>query len=290
MPDLDKEEYVEQVYFFRTLCERMGKAESTQDLLESVRDEVLATTKLPLAIDFLASELRHAGVFSTAMAKMPHYFAPFQTFVIGEAENELGRFDMRIALEILRREAKYRAKGATPQGVFLYQFETLCHNRLGYDEGLAAVAEDACFDAAWRDWILTVRRQVGIIDFADMVYVRSAHYAQRKSRHGTSGPDDSREAASAKPILFGEKEGRIAAANRGKDPPLLFSALQRQLGYPKVPRPATMDQTADLLPALMRRMERVETRLKLLEEEQKGGIDLARFYGPKSPPQGNEGS
>jgi hypothetical protein len=30
----------------------------------------------------------------------------------------------------------------------------------------------------------------------------------------------------------------------------------------------------------MRRMERLETRLKLLEEEQKGGIDLSKFYGP----------
>ena len=40
------------------------------------------------------------------------------------------------------------------------------------------------------------------------------------------------------PTLFGEKEGKIARANRGRDPLYLFSALQRQLGYPEVPRPA----------------------------------------------------
>ena len=27
-------------------------------------------------------------------------------------------------------------------------------------------------------------------------------------------------------------------------------------------------------------MERLETRMKLLEDEQRGGIDLTRFYGP----------
>ena len=30
----------------------------------------------------------------------------------------------------------------------------------------------------------------------------------------------------------------------------------------------------------MRRVERMETRLKLLEEEQRGGIDISRYYTP----------
>ena len=34
--------------------------------------------------------------------------------------------------------------------------------------------------------------------------------------------------------LFGEKEGKIAKASRGRDPLYLFAALQRQLGYPEV--------------------------------------------------------
>jgi hypothetical protein len=161
--------------------------------------------------------------------------------------------------------------------VFLYQFECLCRNRLGYDKGLEAVAGDPAFDDAWREWILIVRRQVGIVDFGDMIYVRSQQFVKDRLRKNPDAtPLD-------KPALFGEKEGRIAWANRGKDPLLLFAALHRQLGYPSVPKPEPIDQTPLILPQLLRRMERVETRLKLIEEEQKGGIDLSKFYPPPRP-------
>jgi hypothetical protein len=40
-----------------------------------------------------------------------------------------------------------------------------------------------------------------------------------------------------------------------------------------------VDDKLDLVPQLVRRVERLETRLKLLEEEQREGIDLTRFYG-----------
>ncbi len=139
---LDREEYIEQTHFFRTLKARMGEGLSTQDLLASVREEILATTKLPMAIDFMAGELKLQGVFGTAMAKLSHYFTPFQSFVVGEAESDKGHFDLPLALEILAREANYRAEGATPQGLFLYQFESISRNRLGYDGGLTAMAQD----------------------------------------------------------------------------------------------------------------------------------------------------
>jgi len=265
---LNREEYIEQAYFFRTLRERMQQDMSTQDLLASIRREILTTTMLPYALDFMAGELRLTGGFATAMARLPHYFTPFQTYVISEAERAEGRFDFRIALEILQREVEYLAAGATPQGLFFYQFETLCRNRLGYDRGLEAVAKDPMYDEAWREWILTVRRQIGLVDFADMIYVRSELY--KKTRKKTD-----------KPVLFGEKEGRIALANRRKDPLYLFSALQRQLGYPTVPRPQPEDTQRYLLPALQRRIERLETRLALLEEEMRGGINLSRFYAGK---------
>ena len=80
--------------------------------------------------------------------------------------------------------------------------------------------------------------------------------------------------------MFGEREGRIALANRHKNPLVLFASLHRQLGYPAVPMPVPIDRTVEILPMLVRRMERLETRLKLLEEEQRGGIDLSRFYNP----------
>jgi len=271
---LSREEYVEQAYLFRTLRERMQQDMSTQELLMAIRRELLSTTRLPFAVDFMASELQLTGGFATAMAHLPHYFTPFQTYVVAEAEKPEGSFDFRIALEILQREAEYRASNPSPQGVFLYQFETICRNRLGYDRGLEAMAGDAIYDEAWREWIPTVRRQIGLIDLGDMIYVRSELYRQTRGK-------------AEKPILFGEKEGKIALANRRKDPLYLFSALERHLGYPSVPRPKPEDAQRAIVPELQRRIERLETRIKLLEEELRGGINLARFYASRKDEHGD---
>lgn len=282
---LEREEYIEQAYFFRTLAERMAQGISVQELLIALREEVLSTTRLPLAVDFLAAELKFHGVFGTAMAKLAHYFTPFQTFLVKSSEDERSRFDFGTALEVLAREAKYRAEGGTTQGIFLYQFETLCRNRLGYDAGLEAMSRDPIFDEGWRAWIGVVRRQIGLIDFADLLYVRSEHYVNQQRAQGL--PSDAAQAE----VLFGEKEGKIALANRRKDPLLLFSALERHLGYPTVPRPKAAPEEERLLPTLARRVDRLESRLRLLEEEQqKGGIDLSRFYGQQLPPETEEQS
>ncbi len=297
---LGREEYIEQAHFFRALGERLAGNVPAQDVLASVREEVLATTKLPLAIDFLLGELRHEGVLGPAMSLLPHYFTPFQAFVVQESENERLRFDLRVGLEILRVEAEYRAAEPTRQGIFLYQFEALCRNRLGYDRGLEATAHDPAFDETWRDWIRTVRRQIGMVDIADLIYVHSEHYWQRQGDEGNPGArtprlaDEDERAGDPAPgetvcrvpapapdhavVLFGEREGRIALANRRKDPLFLFSSLQRQLGYPAVPCQKAADQEKALLPQLARRLEQLEMRLKIIEEEQRGGLDLTQFY------------
>ncbi|MDZ4818941.1 MAG: hypothetical protein SGJ20_08220, partial [Planctomycetota bacterium] len=83
---LDREEYIEQAHLFRMLNERMKAEIATQELLDMVKDEILATTKLPMAVDYLSSELKLTGVFATAMAKLAHYFTSFQTFIVAEAE------------------------------------------------------------------------------------------------------------------------------------------------------------------------------------------------------------
>ncbi|NIP87107.1 MAG: hypothetical protein GTO03_16705 [Planctomycetales bacterium] len=275
---LPREELIEQAYFFRALRERTARAIPSQEVLSTIREEILATTKLPLALDFLSGELMMHGVLAPAMARLPHYFTPFQTFVMSQAEDERGRLDLQVGLLILEREAEYRAGEPTRQGLFLYQFESICRNRLKYDPGLLAVAEDPVFDQPWREWVLTVRRQVGLVDLGDLIYVRSQHYRQRRRRAGRVGGEEP-------PVLFGEKEGRIAVATRGKDPLLLFAALHRQLGYPEVPQLKPVEQGRDVLPLLLRRVDRLEARLKLLEEEAKGGIDITQFYdGPGPPP------
>lgn len=272
---LDREEYIEQAYLFRNLAERMTGGIAAQEALVAIGQEVLATTKLPLALDYLAGELKLVGTISTAMSRLRHYFTAFQTFVMTAAEHEGGRFDMRTALAMLEREAAYRGEGATPQGLFFYRFECLSRNRLDYVHGLAAVADDDIFNADWRSWINTVSRQVGLIDLADLVYVRSPEYWRVEKREAALAGRT--EPAPDRAILFGDKEGRIARANRGKDPLFFFAALQRQLGYPAVPRVKPVDPAVESPTLLARRMERLEMRVKLLEEENRGGIDLSRF-------------
>jgi len=272
---LDREEYIEQAHLFRAFAERVSAGIAAQDALLAIGEEILATAKLPMAIGYLVGELKLVGTLATALARLPHYFTAFQTFIVAEAEEEGGRFDIRTALAILEREAAYRAEGTTPQGLFFYRFECLSRNRLDYGRGLAAIADDEIFDADWRAWINAVRRQVGFVDLADLVCVRSPEYWRVERRDALV---DGREPpAPDRPILFGPREGRIARANRGKDPLFFFAALQRQLGYPPVPRPARPLPTDESPAALARRLERLEVRVKLLEEEARGGIDLARF-------------
>jgi len=110
-----------------------------------------------------------------------------------------------------------------------------------------------------------------------MVYVRSEYYLEKMAQ---LDPD---RTADRSLLLFGLQEGRIAWANRHKDPLLLFAALHRQLGYPQVPRTKEADPEQRLLPSLARRVEQLESRLKLIEEEQRGGINLEQFYRPDGP-------
>lgn len=271
---LDREEYIEQVYFFRALRERMLTNQPAQEVLEHVHQELLSTTRLPFAVQFLATEMKHSGLLASGFARLPHYFTSFQAFVIRQAEKEGMRFNIHTALLVLEREAEYRAARATPPGLFVYQFEVLSRNRLGYAEGLEAMAADPCYDAAWRDYLDVVRRQVGVVDFADLLYLRSELYVQdqRRQRPDYEPP---------LPPLVGVKEGKIAKANRGRDPLYLFAALQRQLGYPEVPRPQADDSARTKLDAMLVKLRELETRLKLVEGELRGQVDLSQFGKPE---------
>ena len=250
----------------------MGENTTVQDVLEQLREEILATTKLPLAIDFLRTEALHGGRFGPAMARIPHYFTAFQTFVITSAESDTSRFDIDTALQVLERLAGFLAGTPIPAGLFIYEFECISRNRLGYDAGLRAVAADPFFDEPWREWILKIRGRLGVADFADLIYYRSEEHAfQVRAR--TQNPDWQPDY----PLLFGRPEGRIARVSRGKDPLYMFAALQRQLDYPRIPRlKRRIDEK--LSPALEARLQRIEKRVTLVEAEAKGtGIDLSEF-------------
>jgi hypothetical protein len=271
---LDRDEYIEQAYFFRILRERLATGLATQDVLERIDQEVLSTTRLPFAIQFLSAELKHSGLLSSGFARIAHYFTPFQAFVVRGTEDEAMRFSTDTALLVLEREAEYRAGQVSPAGLFVYQFEVLCRNRLGYADGLACMAADPFYDDAWRAYLDSLRSQVGVIDFADLVFVRSQLYVLEQRRHdpGYEPPV---------PTLFGEKEGKIARANRGRDPLYLFAALQRHLGYPEVPRPRARDDVEAKLEVVQAKLREMESRVKLLESELRGQVDLSQFGKPE---------
>jgi len=266
---LPLEEYIEQAFFFENFRSRIEEGYSAQEFLSAIRSELLATVQLPMAIGFLLTDLKHTGLLSSAMRRIAHYFTPFQTFVIAESEREESRFDFRIALEILAREAKYRSETPPIQGLFFYQFETLCRNRLGYDRGLETLIQDSAYNGDWKEWLTILRKQIGLVDLAEMIFYRSEFYK-------TKGVE------SDVVSLFGEREGRIAFATRQRDPVFLFSALSRHLGYPSVPRQKRATEEENLVPLLQRRIEHLENRLQLLEEELRGGVNLNRFYISKS--------
>ncbi|WP_373653560.1 hypothetical protein [Schlesneria sp. DSM 10557] len=286
MAILDREEYIEQAYFFKTFLERLDEDLPSQEILTSIKEEILGTTKLPLALDVLRGEMLLKGRLCEGMALLKHYFAPFQTFVMKQAEEDRTKFDQRVALQILEREARYRAENGNPAGLFVYQFECISRNRLGYDRGMTAISEDPVYNADWREWILRSRLQLGTVEFADLIYFRSEFYLEERRKLV-----DPHEVPTV-PLLFSRQEGRIAKANRGKDPLLLFAALQRQLGYPAVPR-SQSSRDLKLPPHLEMRLQRMEKRIQLLEAEAKGKLDLSEFYAqPRSfedPPDIGEG-
>lgn len=272
-PVLDREEYIEQAYFFRAFRERLADGQAAQDVLSRLHEELLSITRLPYAVQFLAAEMKHAGLLASGFAKLPHYFTAFQAFVVGQAEEETSRFPMTTALLVLEREAAYRADKPTRPGLFVYQFESIARNRLGYVNGFGAVAADPLYDEDWRAFIGLLARQIGDLDFADLVYLRSDLYVVEQRR---TDP----EFEPSLPPLFGEKEGKIARASRKRDPLYLFAALQRQLGYPEVPRFKPRDDASTKLETLERKVRELETRLKLAEGEIRGNVDLSQFGKP----------
>ena len=270
MPVLEREESIEQAYFFQAFRERVMDGLPAQDVLARIGEELLSTTRLPLAISYMSTEMKVSGLLAPAMERLSHYFTPFQAYVTGRAEETLSRFPIDQALLILEREARYRAESPTPAGLFVFQFEAISRNRLGYAGGLRAIAADPFYDEDWREYVLRLGARLGDVDFADLIYVRSSHFVVERRR---LDPDFEPKF----PTLFGVKEGKIARANRGRDPLYLFSALQRQLGYPEVPRPRRPDEAEARIALLEQRVTQLENRLKAAETEIHNDFDISQL-------------
>jgi hypothetical protein len=186
-PVLDREEYIEQEYFFRVYRERLMENVPSQEILKTISEEILATTRLPMAIDFMRAEILHSGKISTAMFRLPHYFAPFQAFVISRAEEDESRFEQLTALKILESEAHFRAVSPSMPGLFIFQFECIARNRLGYGEGLKAMMADPLYSDEWGRWIARLAASLGERELAEIVYGASQHFLNRRNTARSPG-------------------------------------------------------------------------------------------------------
>ncbi len=273
-PVLDREEYVEQAYFFRIFRDRMAENMPAQEVLSHVHQEILSTTRLPMAVEFLATDIKHTGLLASGFERLTHYFSPFQAFVVRQAEEDKIKLSMDTAMLILEREAAYRAGQPTKPGLFVYQFEAICRNRMGYFDGLTAMTKETFFDADWKGYLDTIRKALGTVDFADLIFFRSETAVNDMRRRDPKFVPNV-------PALFGDKEGRIAKASHGRDPLYFFAAMQRQLGYPEVPRPRARDETATKMEMMTTKVREMEARLRLLESEARGGpIDWNKIAKP----------
>ena len=126
---------------------------------------------------------------------LPHYFTPFQAFVIQESENERLRFDLRVGLEILRREAEYRAGEPTRAG----HFSLSVRSAVPQSAGLRPRAGGGCRRSGVRRNVARLDSQAAAADrhgrIADLIYVHSEYYWQRKRTAGVEDDAASRDAA-----------------------------------------------------------------------------------------------
>ncbi len=67
MPVLEREEYIEQAYFFHAFRDRLMDGLPAQEILSRIGEELLSTTKLPMAVSFLHSEMKVSGLMAPAI-------------------------------------------------------------------------------------------------------------------------------------------------------------------------------------------------------------------------------
>ena len=115
---LEREEYIEQAYLFKALGERMRENMATQDLLLWIKEEILSTTRLPMAMDFLAAELKLQGRLPRRWRSWRIISRRFKPMWLARRKTNGAKFDISVALKILEREARYRAEGSNAAGNF----------------------------------------------------------------------------------------------------------------------------------------------------------------------------
>ena len=159
-----------------------------------------------------------------------------------QTEDERKQFTLRSDFSSLSARGGYRAAQPTQPGLFVYHFRSARPQSLGYDEGLTAMRGDPFYDPDWRDFLALVQ--------APDRRGRFRRYRVFALAVLCAGSAVVGRLCSAGLALVWREEGKIAKANRGRDPLYLFAALQRQLGYPEVPRSKPKDDVGSRIEAL----------------------------------------
>ena len=142
--------YVEQAYFFRTFLKRMADNMPAQEVLESLHQELLSSTRMPMAIQFLATEIKHSGLLATGLERLPHYFTKFQAFSSPEAEDEGRRIIMPTARSSSSRRRRNQANPDRPGCSSTSSKHSSEPPR--YLDGIIAMEDDPLYDADWTEY------------------------------------------------------------------------------------------------------------------------------------------
>ena len=133
-----------------------------------------------------------------------------------------------------------------------------------------------------------------MVDIADVIYVHSEYYWQRQrtaraDSTAARGPRECRRAATEERARHRRQRttpsSSSASAKAASPWPIArrirCSCSPRCTGSwatRRCPASKPADKEQALLPQLARRLEQLEMRLKIIEEEQRGGLDLTKFY------------
>ena len=134
------------------------------------------------------------------------------------------------------------------------------------------MAEDPFYAEDWRDYLFTLR-SLGDVDFADLIYVRSAYFVSERQRLTPSSRP------SFHPLR--REGGKIARANRGRDR-CTCSRPSSAARLPRGPRPRRPDEAEARVPCSSRGSP-LENRLSP-PEPHAGGRARPVGSGPRTPP------
>ena len=180
----------------------------------------------------------------------------------------MSRFSMEQALLILEREAKYKSENPARRPVH-FPVRVSVAKPAGLHPGTgAAMSADPLYTEDWRDYILMLQTRLGDVDFAKPHPSYYAHFV--KERRKTNPEFEPKY-----PTLFGEREGKIARANRGRDPVICWH-WTASLAIPRSRDSAAPTSSKPAFSCSSRRSPSSRTASRPAESELNQDVDLSQ--------------